>query len=149
MATPEQNLTRERYLRKLHAACSQYGYAMGCIVPGCTGRPILHHFVPRRAGGSNAIANLIAICPAHEKPLHAAGHAARIMAGDGPMPPRSKMTPRRPPPRIQYGCADCLFSHPSRPPYCPMCKQRGTSMGSVDINGPTLKTLADLDLRTS
>lgn len=60
------------------AACRQYGYASGCIVPGCDGNTRLHHFVPRRLGGTDAISNLISICARHEFGLHQAGYMARV-----------------------------------------------------------------------
>lgn len=58
---------------RIRKACEQYRYSHGCIVPGCKGNVRLHHMVPRREGGTDAIANLIAICPKHEEPIHNAG----------------------------------------------------------------------------
>lgn len=65
------------YKIRLARVCKQYGYASGCIVPGCKAKPRLHHFIPRREGGTNAIENRIAICHGHEVPLHKAGAYAR------------------------------------------------------------------------
>lgn len=64
---------------RIAKACAQYGYTYGCIVPGCAGRPRLHHLVPRRAGGTDALHNQIAICPEHEHRVHFAGAVARAL----------------------------------------------------------------------
>lgn len=62
--------------------CVQYGYAKGCIVPGCDRDTKLHHIVPRRAGGTDAITNLVCICHTHEYKVHKAGHWARVQEAD-------------------------------------------------------------------
>lgn len=67
-----------RYYNRERLACRQYGYESGCIVPGCEGSTMLHHLVPRRLGGTDAISNLISICHRHEFGLHKAGHLARV-----------------------------------------------------------------------
>ncbi len=70
--------TKQRHDNRLAAACAQYRYVSGCIVPGCINRVRLHHIVPRRAGGTDALSNLMPICAHHESKLHFAGHVARL-----------------------------------------------------------------------
>lgn len=69
----------DRTALRMRKACLQYGYDGGCIVPGCDRPAILHHFIPRRAGGTDAIANMISICKAHEQAIHAAGYFMRMV----------------------------------------------------------------------
>lgn len=71
-------IKQQRRANREAAACTQYRYVSGCIVPGCIGRVRLHHIVPRRAGGTDAISNLLCICAHHESKLHFAGHVARL-----------------------------------------------------------------------
>jgi len=59
-----------RGTKRVTAACKQYGYDHGCIVPGCYGQPRLHHMVPKRVGGTYALKNMIAICEHHETLIH-------------------------------------------------------------------------------
>jgi len=77
-STPKTN-SGERMKRLRRDACRQYGYESGCIVPGCDRPFILHHFVRKSKGGSDAVKNLIPICKFHEDPMH---HATRRVAHD-------------------------------------------------------------------
>lgn len=138
----KRQIRKEQALRRKQKAerCAlQYGYAGGCIVPGC-GRDVrLHHIVPRREGGTNAMANLMPICAHHEALVHKAGHYARkYLLNDGnrmdllggvrkrslhaALPQRGRML---------YGCMDCGFNLDKRPAFCAVCKVSGDRMGHM------------------
>ncbi len=134
----------ERRAKKMKRACEQYGYAGGCIVPGCQNGPVLHHFVPRRIGGSDGLSNLIPICKQHEVPLHRAGRYARLREG-GELAKaegfRSKVVyPKAI--QFQWGCADCLFGFTTKPKYCEVCKTPAGQLSCIRSDSPTLATLA-------
>ena len=116
----------DRTRLRLAAAARQYGYNEGCIVPGCTRPARLHHMVPRREGGTNAIANLIPNCAHHENFIHIAGGYARKHLGGRPYGVKVMAVKPR---RELYGCMDCGFNYEKRPPYCPTCKVEGSKMG--------------------
>lgn len=58
--------------KEVQRVAKQYGYKSGCIVPGCNLPARIHHIVPRRLGGTNALENLMPICYKHEAAIHAA-----------------------------------------------------------------------------
>ncbi len=78
----QHHATSPRSAKRITAACKQYGYAHGCVVPGCYGQPRLHHMVPKRAGGTDALANMISICEHHETLIH---RSSRLMNGEPPL----------------------------------------------------------------
>lgn len=128
----------DRRRARLDKAAAQYGYAGGCIVPGCTRDVRLHHFVPKREGGTDAIANLVPMCAYHEAPLHHAGQYARkyFLSGEACTLPKRAMKRRQrhaplPPPVKRYGCMDCGFTHRVRPSHCEVCKVSGEKMGHL------------------
>lgn len=70
---------------KLQRAYAYWGFE-GCVVPGCTGRPRLHHIVPKAKGGTDGYHNRLPICTKHEELIHRAGYVSRMMEqyGTGP-----------------------------------------------------------------
>jgi hypothetical protein len=139
---------------RMARVCASYGYAAGCIVPGCTNAPILHHFVARREGGTNAIENLIPICKKHEAPLHKAGVYARKWEREKPTAKQEKraMIPLRSAKEkvaarttsFLYGCTDCFFMHTAKPAWCEVCKTPGTRLSCIRSDSPTLRSVQRL-----
>ena len=145
------NTPPHKYATRMAAVCASYGYASGCIVPGCTNVPILHHFIPRRSGGTNAIHNLIPICKDHEAPLHKAGAYARkwenkkpgVKAEDRALRSIRTTKERRAvcATTFLYGCTDCHFMHTTKPAWCEVCKCRGSHLSCIRSDSPTLRSV--------
>lgn len=138
----KRQIRKEQALRRKQRAdrCAlQYGYAGGCIVPGCKREVRLHHIVPRREGGTNAMGNLMPICAHHEALVHKAGHYARkYLLNDrdrmdllGAVRKRSLHGPVPAHGKLFYGCVDCGFNLYARPAYCAVCKVSGERMGHM------------------
>lgn len=60
------------HLSRVEKAELYWGWK-GCVVPGCKGKVILHHIIPKEKGGTNGLHNLLPICNYHERLIHAAG----------------------------------------------------------------------------
>lgn len=152
------------YKNRLIAVQAFWGWE-GCVVHGCENAAILHHFVPRRAGGSDEPSNLIPICKYHERPIHIAGSYARavedgsnkklanfekmLRLGVGASGPFKKKTPdpvpMDPPStgEYRYGCTDCAFMHTEKPSYCSCCKVSGARMSCIKAASATLRAYSE------